>query len=277
MSLIPEDFGLSPAGDTKSVAGARPVRDNHAFPERRQQMADISHPQPVGAPVAESALTDRPSAGALTGAEVSLRPLDPGRDRAALYAQSHGDAETERLWTYMPYGPFANEAEMGAWLARCAASEDPAFRAVVDATGQPCGMVSYLNILPSQRRLELGHIWYAPAVQRSAVNTETIYLMLCESFDRLGCRRVEWKCDALNARSRAAALRLGFRFEGIFRQHMIVKGRNRDTAWFALVDADWPAVRANMERWLRGAEPGLSLRALNRPLVAGFHDPAAGD
>jgi len=238
-------------------------------------MAEDSFPLPVGAPVPANAIPGRPARTTLRGATVALRALDPPRDRAALYACSHGASETERLWTYMPYGPFAEQSEMGAWLDRCAATEDPAFRAVIDAEGRPIGMVSYLNIVPEHRRLELGHIWYAPAVQRTVVNTESIYLMLRESFDGLGYRRVEWKCDALNKRSRAAALRLGFRFEGIFRQHMIVKGRNRDTAWFALVDADWPAVRANMERWLYGDEPALSLRALNRPLVAGFHDPAA--
>jgi RimJ/RimL family protein N-acetyltransferase len=212
----------------------------------------------------------------MTGESVTLRPLDPTTDAEALYAVSHGDAATEALWTYMPYGPFAEAGEMRAWLDDCAASNDPVFRAVLDVHGRPCGMVSYLNIVPDHRRLELGHIWYGPAVQRTRINTEAIYLMLRESFDQLGCRRVEWKCDALNARSRAAALRLGLRFEGIFRHHMIVKGRNRDTAWFALVDTDWPAVKANMERWLCGGANGLSLTELNAPLVAGFHDPAEG-
>lgn len=174
----------------------------------------------------------------------------------------------------MPYGPFPDAAAMHAWLDDCAASSDPAFRAVVDARGVPCGMVSYLNIVPEHRRLELGHIWYMPRMQRTRANTEAMYLMLCESFERLGCRRVEWKCNALNTRSRNAALRLGLRFEGIFRHHMIIKGHNRDTAWFALVDSDWPAVKANMERWLYGDEVGLSLTELNAPLVVGFHDPA---
>lgn len=224
---------------------------------------------PVGEPVPEP-----PGLAPLTGRHAGLRPLAPAQDAADLFARSHGDAETEALWTWMPYGPFSDAGVMGAWLAECAASTDPVFRVVLDADGRPAGMVSWLNIVPEHRRLELGHIWYAPDVQRTAINTETIYLMLCESFDRLGHRRVEWKCNALNARSRRAALRLGFRFEGIFRQHMIVKGRNRDTAWFALIDKDWPAVKANMERWLYGNEPGLSLTELNAPLVAGFHDPA---
>ena len=209
----------------------------------------------------------RPTVDTLIGRYASLRPLDPQTDGAALYARSHGDAQGESLWTYLPYGPFADETAMHEWLAECAASRDPAFRVVLDADGQPAGMVSYLNIVPEHRRLELGHIWYVPEVQRTALNTEVIYLMLCETFDRMGYRRVEWKCDALNTRSRNAALRLGMRFEGIFRRHMLVKGRNRDTAWFALVDRDWPVVKANMERWLAGDEPGLSLAALNAPLV----------
>jgi RimJ/RimL family protein N-acetyltransferase len=114
------------------------------------------------------------------------------------------------------------------------------------------------------RRLELGHIWYGLQAQRTKINTETIYLMLCRTFDELDYRRAEWKCDALNAHSRAAALRLGFRFEGTFRQHLIYKGRNRDTAWFAMMDHEWPRIKANMERWLAAEEPGLSLAALNR-------------
>jgi RimJ/RimL family protein N-acetyltransferase len=217
----------------------------------------------------------QPTTAALEGTTVTVRPISPAADIEALYTASHGDRGTEALWTWMPYGPFAAPDAMGAWLETCADSTDPAFRTVVDrASGRPIGMVSYLNIVPEHRRLELGHIWYSPAVQRSRANTETIRLMLGEAFDRLGCRRVEWKCDALNARSRAAALRLGFRFEGIFRQHMIVKGRNRDTAWFALVDEDWPAVRGNMERWLAGTRDAPSLTALNRPLVQESYDPA---
>lgn len=232
----------------------------------------------AGEPVPARTPMDSPTRSALQGAAVTVRPLAPADDLPALYGASHGDPETETLWTWMPYGPFTDRDAMAAWLETCAASADPAFRAVVDhASGRPVGMVSYLNIEAVHRRLELGHIWYAPAAQRTHANTEAIRLLLGEAFDRLGCRRVEWKCDALNARSRAAALRLGFRFEGVFRQHMIVKGRNRDTAWFALMDRDWPAVRGHMDRWLARDEAGLSLTALNRPLVEGFYDPAASD
>ncbi len=229
---------------------------------------------PRGEPVPTREPMPAPTETPLVGAEVGLRTLEPATDAPTLFNASHGDAATEALWTYMPYGPFADVEAMQAWLADCAAGCDPAFRAVVErGTDRPVGMAAWLNIEPAHHRLELGHIWYAPRVQRGSVNTETIRLMLGKAFDRLAARRVEWKCDALNARSRAAASRLGFRFEGVFRQHMIVKGRNRDTAWYALVDRDWPAVRANMDRWLDGDETGVSLTALNAPLVAGFHDP----
>jgi RimJ/RimL family protein N-acetyltransferase len=116
-------------------------------------------------------------------------------------------------------------------------------------------MASFLNVRPEMRVLEVGHIWYAPEAQRTAANTEATYLMLRDAFD-LGYRRAEWKCDALNERSRRAALRLGFRFEGVFRQHMVVKDRNRDTAWYAVLDGEWPAVRTNLERWLAAPPAG---------------------
>ncbi len=229
----------------------------------------------AGDPVEDRTAMGHPTRDPLQGSAVTVRPLAPADDLDALYAASHGDPETEALWAWMPYGPFADRDAMGEWLENCATSTDPAFRAVIHrASGRPVGMVSYLNIEPDHRRLELGHIWYAPSVQRTRANTEAIRLLLGEAFDHLGCRRVEWKCNALNTRSRAAALRLGFRFEGIFRQHMIVKGRNRDTAWFALVDRDWPAARDHMERWLAADGSGLSLTALNRSLVEGFYDPA---
>lgn len=234
---------------------------------------------PPGDPVDDPRPATAPSDEPLTGVAVTVRPPRPAEDAAPLHAVSHGDDAAARVWTFMPYGPFPDAGAMRAWLAECVSSTDPLFRVVVDnASGLPVGMASYLNIVAAHRRVELGHIWYAPRMQRTRVNTETIYLMLGHSFDVLGCRRVEWKCNALNARSRAAALRLGFRFEGVFRQHMIVKGRNRDTAWYALVDADWPAVAANMERWLYGDGGGdVSLAELNAPVVAGFHDPLGSD
>jgi RimJ/RimL family protein N-acetyltransferase len=204
-----------------------------------------------GATVSE-APAPRPARKVYTGRRVSLRPLDPDGDVSELYSRSHGDAATESLWTYMGYGPFGDERAMLEWLRGCAASEDPLFLAVVEnESGARLGVVSFMSIRPAMRVLEVGHIWYVPSAQGTGVNTEAVYLMLSAAFDTLGYRRVEWKCDSLNERSRRAALRLGFRFEGVFRQHMIVKGRNRDTAWFSLLDLEWPEAKRKLEEPLR--------------------------
>lgn len=226
------------------------------------------NPLPVGEIVPPPASTEEPTRQIVSGKYVMLTPTSADADAEALFASSHGDEERLRLWTYMTAGPFVDVAAMHSWLRGCERSTDPLFFTVTDlASNQRIGMVSYMNIVPAMRRLELGNIWYTPDVQNTRVNTETIYLMLCETFDRLHYRRAEWKCDALNARSRAAAQRLGFSFEGIFRQHMIVRGRNRDTAWFAMTDEEWPLIKVNMERWLYNTEELLSLRLLNADLL----------
>jgi RimJ/RimL family protein N-acetyltransferase len=211
---------------------------------------------PVGPPVAGPDAR-RPRRRSLEGVTVSLTPIEASVHGPELYAGSHATLGDETLWTYMPYGPFADAEEMGAWLAGLSSSEDPLFLAVVErASGTAVGMVSFLNVDPAMRHVELGHIWFAPRVQRTTLTTEAVYLLLTEAFDGLGNRRVEWKCDALNARSRSAALRLGFSHEGVFRRHMIVKGRNRDTAWFSMIDEEWPARRAAFDAWLRDPGPG---------------------
>jgi RimJ/RimL family protein N-acetyltransferase len=185
----------------------------------------------------------------LPGTRVRLEPLDPEGHAEDLLAAAGGDP---RLWDYLPYGPFGDAAELRAWLAERAASTDPLFLAILDnATGRASGVVSYLRIEPEHRCIEIGHIWFGAPLQRTPAATETIYLLARHAFDDLGNRRLEWKCDAANARSRRAAERFGFTFEGVFRQHMIVKGHNRDTAWFSLLDSEWPAARAAFEAWLR--------------------------
>ncbi len=207
-----------------------------------------------------------PSAAPMAGTWVSLVRLEPSAHAADLFAAAHGSPERDAVWTYLSYGPFGDEPSMRTWLAEIADSEDPRFYAVIERTaGTPVGIVSFLNVDTAMRHVEVGHIWYGPDVQRTRVNTETVGLLLSRAFDELGNRRVEWKCDALNARSRAAALRLGFTFEGVFRQHMIVKGRNRDTAWFSMLDREWPTRKANLERWLAGEPGSVSLRELNAP------------
>lgn len=222
--------------------------------------------RPVGAPVGTTP-ADRPARAPLHGRYVSLVPLDPEVHGHALFVASHdGSDEAGHVWTYLAYGPWPDEAEMRRWLDTLPASEDPLFLTVIDReTDEAVGIVTMMSIDPAMRHLELGNIWYAPRAQRTRANTESVYLLLREAFDRLGNRRVEWKCDALNARSRAAAERLGFTFEGIFRQHMIIKERNRDTAWYSMLDQEWPAVRANLERWL-DEDPPPSLRELNAAL-----------
>lgn len=204
---------------------------------------------PVGEPV-EDGTARVPERRALPGRYVSLEPLDPAVHGEALWRAAHdGSAQAIELWTYMPYGPFEDAERMRAWLEEVVPSQDPLFLTVTGEEG-PVGMASFLNADAAMRRIEIGHIWYAPRAQRSEANTEATFLMLREAFDRLGHRRVEWKCDALNERSRVAALRLGFTFEGVFRQHMVVKGRNRDTAWFSMLDREWPKARDAFERWL---------------------------
>jgi RimJ/RimL family protein N-acetyltransferase len=188
----------------------------------------------------------RPSRTVLEGARVRLEPLDPVRHAADLFAAQQGDPA---LWEYLPYGPFADDAALAEHLAAQATTDDPRFYAVV-VDGAAQGVVSFLRIEPAHGCIEIGHIWFGAPLQRSAAATEAIYLLAREAFDGLGNRRLEWKCNAANARSRRAAERFGFTFEGVFRQHMIIKGANRDSAWFSIIDGEWPAVRAAFEAWL---------------------------
>ena len=220
---------------------------------------------PVGNIVQSTVHVGVPQRTNYEGKFITLSPVNPQTDVVELYKCSHGSDTKERIWTYMSYGPFDSTHSMQVWLEEGAGSQDPLFFTVHHLESkQRVGMVSFLNIVAEMRRLELGHLWYSPDSQRSNVNTEAIYLMLCEAFDRLEYRRVEWKCDSLNERSRAAALRLGFKFEGIFRQHIIVKGRNRDTAWYSMLDSEWSDIKKNMKMWLyENPDQQLSLTSLN--------------
>lgn len=181
----------------------------------------------------------------------ALEPLDPELHTEDLYELSHGEQGSSAIWDYLPYGPFPDIDAFHNWLRTCAATADPMFFAIRDAaTGRASGMASYLNIVPLQGSIEIGHIWFSPAIQATTLTTESLYLMMRHAMTDLRYRRLEWKCNALNAASRRAANRLGFRFEGIFYNHVIVKDHNRDTAWYSIIDSEWPEVEATFERWL---------------------------
>jgi RimJ/RimL family protein N-acetyltransferase len=185
----------------------------------------------------------------IAGQDVVLRRPIPAADAAVLFPATSGSPHAEEVWTYLGYGPWSDAAAMESWIATRLESRDPFWWTVL-WQGAPVGMAALMSRDTASRRAEIGHIWYTPAAQRTTANTEAAYLMLAEGFDRLACRRMEWKCDALNQRSRHAALRLGFTFEGVFRNHMIVKGRNRDTAWYSITDTEWPMVKDRLENWL---------------------------
>jgi RimJ/RimL family protein N-acetyltransferase len=196
---------------------------------------------------------ERPRKLRLEGRLVAIDPLLPMSHGDALWEAVH-TPEHDALWQFLFDGPFRERAAFDAALAKKAAGEDPLFFAIVDRhSGRAVGYASYMRIEPAHRCIEVGGILYTPVLQRTAGATEAMYLMARHVFEDLGYRRYEWKCDARNEPSRRAALRLGFTFEGIFRQHMIVKGRNRDTAWFSMLDSEWPARKAAFERWL---DPG---------------------
>jgi RimJ/RimL family protein N-acetyltransferase len=204
--------------------------------------------QPIGFPVAGWTPRERPSRDPMAGRYCRVEPLDPDRHACDLYA-AYGEDRDGRMWTYLPWGPYADFAgyltDMKTGLRR----ENFITYAIV-VKGKPVGVASYLNINPNAGSIEVGAIAYAPILQRTPAATEAMFLMMRRVFDGLGYRRYEWKCNSLNAPSRAAAQRLGFRFEGIFRQADVVKGGNRDTAWFSIIDREWPALKAAFERWL---------------------------
>ena len=208
----------------------------------------MTQPPAVGVPVQPRAAR-RPEPTTIEGRFVRLRPLDAGRDAAALFEATHGAGE--QVWAYLADGPYASRQEFEEALAAKATSADAAFEAIVDrASGITQGYASFMRIDVPNRVVEVGNVLFAPPLQATTGATEAMYLMARHAFEALGYRRYEWKCNDLNAPSRRAALRLGFTYEGTFRQHMIVKGRNRDTAWYAMLDSEWPRVKAAFEAWL---------------------------
>ena len=214
------------------------------------QVSDINDfDQPVGHLVPGWIARTRPAARPMAGRWSRLEPLDPARHANDLYRANRAD-EQGRMWTYLPYGPFDNLTSYRVWLEGVAGREDPMFFAIIDGKGRAVGVASFLRIDPLAGSIEVGHLAFSPAAQTTTVATEAMSLMMRTVFGELGYRRYEWKCDALNAASRRAAQRFGFVYEGTFRQAKVVKGRNRDTAWFSITDADWPRLAAAYDRWL---------------------------
>jgi RimJ/RimL family protein N-acetyltransferase len=209
--------------------------------------------QPIGAPLPGWTPRPSPPRTPMRGRLCRLEPLDRAQHAAALH-DAHSADRVGRNWTYLPYGPFASAASYSRWVEQAAAQEDPQFFAIVESdSGRPVGVASYLRIEPAMGVIEVGHLAYSPALQRTPAATEAMYLMMRRVFDELGYRRYEWKCDSLNAPSLATAERLGFRFEGTFRQAVVIKGRNRDTSWLSILDGEWPAVKQALEGWLAAA------------------------
>ncbi|MFO1122456.1 MAG: GNAT family protein [Hyphomicrobiales bacterium] len=207
--------------------------------------------RPVGAAVDPLPPGSKPDHRPLHGRWVHLEAVSATRHAQALYESFVHDDVHGHVWTYMAYGPWQDLADFTEWLKAREASRDPWFYTIVRREdGKPCGMSAFMRCDAANGVLEIGNIWMAPGLQRTREATEAIFLMIRHAFDDLGVRRLEWKCDALNAPSRKAADRFGFAFEGVFLQHMIIKGRNRDTAWYAMLDRDWPRIRKAFETWL---------------------------
>lgn len=247
VSPAPDAERLRPPGHTQSqpvehwLSGQNAATMAVMTAEPTDPPADLAAWQPAQAPEHRILLGER----------VRLEPVDPGRCAQELFVAGHGHGSEPDVWRYLPYGPFADVGELRGWLDARARSRDPLFLTVIDlATGRAGGVVSFLRPEPAHGSVEIGHIWFGADLQRTPQATEVIFLLASHAFEDLGNRRLEWKCNAANARSRRAAQRFGFSYEGVFRQHMIVKGRNRDTAWYSMLDSEWPAARSAFQTWL---------------------------
>ncbi len=226
-----------------------------------------------GAPVDPLPPAIRPSRSPLDGRYARLEPIDPRVHANDLFSAGHEAADSDDVWTYLPYGPFAGKNAFIDWLRDCAASADPVFFAIAEREqSRFLGMASLMDIQPKVGGIEIGHIWLGPELQRTRAATEALYLMMTYAMDDLGYRRLQWKCNALNQPSREAALRLGFAFEGVLYQHQIPKGHNRDTAYYSILDYEWPLIHENFRTWLDpenfddAGRQKISLGDLNRAL-----------
>lgn len=222
-----------------------------------------AHGNRIGLPVSSDQVPLLPH-GALIGTYALLEPLDADKHASDLFDSFVG---ADHLWTYMPHGPFTSQSEYRAWVESKQGDHDPHFYAILDQdNGKAIGVASYLRIDPGARSIEVGWITFSPKLQRSRIATDAMFVMMRNAFD-LGYRRYEWKCNVLNEGSMRAAARLGMTYEGTFRNATVVKGRNRDTAWFAIVDSQWPSMEKTFERWLAQANfdaSGQQIKALNQ-------------
>jgi len=206
--------------------------------------------QPIGFPMQDWTGCEFPSRSEMVGQYCRLERIDIQLHADDLF-HAYGKDQDQSNWTYLPYGPFENKADFVTWLEATSLGDDPLFYTVIDLkTNKAIGVATYLRINPKDGVIEVGHIHFSPLMQQTPISTEAMYLMMRRVFNELGYRRYEWKCDSLNGPSRAAALRLGFQFEGIFRQLTMYKGRNRDTAWFSILDKEWPKLEAAFKNWL---------------------------
>ena len=230
----------------------------------------MSDEAPLGVLLPDWSPPPAPPREPMEGRYARVEPFDPDRHIDELYA---ANSVSDAIWTYMPQGPFASLPEYRAWMIANCTGDDPLFHTIVDlADGKAKGVASYLRIAPAAGSIEVGYITYSPSLQRTRAGTEAMYLMMKRAFE-LGYRRYEWKCNALNAPSRSLAMRLGLSYEGVFRQMQVVKGRNRDTAWYAAVDSEWSALEAAFEAWLdpsnfdADGRQKQSLSALTKPIL----------
>lgn len=205
---------------------------------------------PIGFPIENWSPCPLPPRSTMEGKYCRVEILDADKHAEDLYSAYMKDIEG-RIWTYLAYGPFDQFEEYLAWMKKTCLGNDPLFHAIIDLkTNKAIGVASFLRIEPNVGVIEVGHINYSPLLQKTPIATEAMFLMMRRVFDELGYRRYEWKCDSLNARSRKAAVRLGFMYEGIFRQATIYKARNRDTAWYSIIDREWPEMKKAFEEWL---------------------------
>lgn len=231
-------------------------------------MGDARHNrlgQPIGPSLEGWIARELPAREVMKGRFCALEPLEPARHAAELWAAVSRDPGGG-LFTYLPYGPFESASAYRAWLESSCLGNDPLYFAIIESAGGcAVGLAAYQRAAPQAGVIEVAHLQFSPELQQTAASTEAMYLMMKRTFSELGYRRYEWKCDSLNAPSRRAAERLGFTFEGIFRQHVIYKGRSRDTAWYSILDSEWPAAERAFQAWLEPSNfdaAGRQIRSL---------------